>query len=164
MFRRTYDCMNKYFIYSILSPRYTVYLRSIALCETLKRLAVNLLSENKLKIYHKLSSRNYVLFYLFLLYNIFTLIWHYILCTISPTYICPRQIAGNKCALFYRGMERELSLSASNRSRSGLGRSGPFGRGELPMLFHLAMADKHNSARECRKHRDRSDSAKRDSH
>lgn len=63
-----------------------------------------------------------------------------------------------------RRMERELPLSAIDSNRGGRSRPGPSGSSELPMLFHLAMVNEHDSTRECRGYGDRPDSAKCDSH
>lgn len=67
-----------------------------------------------------------------------------------------------KSALFYRGMEREFSLSAIDSSRSGFSCSGSLGGGEFPMLFYLAMVDKHDSTWESRGYWDWSDSTECD--
>jgi len=42
-------------------------------------------------------------------------------------------------------MERELPLSAFNSGRGGPSWSGSPGSDKLPMLFHLAMVDEHDS-------------------
>lgn len=48
-------------------------------------------------------------------------------------------------ACFSRRMERELPLSTFDSRRGGRSWSGPSCSSELPMLFHLAMVNEHDS-------------------